>query len=355
MGATNALLNTQKKRKRDEYYTSYEDIASELRHYWKDLRGKTVYCNCDHPLRSNFVRYFIDHFRQIGLRRLIATSYSPTAGLLFPSSNSPALFLDYRGNKERIRKLKGNGDFRSGECLSLLDESDVVITNPPFSLFLNLYELLMNTGKKFLIVGSLPQAVGVLLFPDIMQRKVFLGATRKRMKFRTDTMSVKTVGLTCWYQNIKPLRNKKHWTPSAVYREDGYEQLDNFDALNVNKISQIPCDYDGVMAVPISFFYYWNPNQFRLLGVSRSWGYKAKKVYQTQTYIRSDGTEVQTTKCNDNPLIQIPEPLPNGGYYRIDGKFYVACFQRLFIKRVREKQDASNERVVETSEKGQGR
>lgn len=279
--AKNSNLTKAKKAKNDEFYTQITDIEKELVHYHDQLRDKVVFCNCDDPEWSNFWRYFDLNFDHIGLKGLIATHYDP---------EKPTYKLEIRRNPEAGEKLSPvrtdltqNGDFRSPECVELLKECDVVVTNPPFSLFREYVAQLIQYGKKFIIIGNQNAITYKEIFPLIKDNKMWLGfgfkggAAHFINRFYTDyaTSSDHREGMirvsgVVWYTNFE--HNKRH-EPLTLFRRyyddpSKYPRYDNYDAINVDKTVDIPEDYNGVMGVPITFLDKYCPDQFEILGIA---------------------------------------------------------------------------------------
>jgi hypothetical protein len=305
----NNNLNAAKAAKKDEFYTQLEDINNELRHYREQFRGKTVLCNCDDPRVSNFFTYFAYNFEFLGLKRLITTCYKNQDADLFSQHQSEkAVYLIYEGDKNGnnipdpeeigIHPLKGDGDFRSRECVELLKEADIVVTNPPFSLFREYVAQLMEYQKEFIIIGSLNAIHYKEIFPLIKQNRMWLGygfakgnaffkipAESKREYasgvFDEVTGLVKFRNCT-WFTNIDHKKRHellilyKHYTPEE------YPKYDNFDAIEVSKIDEIPVDYNGAMGVPDTILDQLNPDQFEIIGLGS--GDLAKQAGVTKNY-----------------------------------------------------------------------
>lgn len=304
---TNSNLHAAKQAKQDEFYTMYDDIAREMMAYWSHspdvFRGAVVMCPADDPEWSNFARFFADVFTEWGLKRLICTSYAQqpeTRGRLFVLERED---LDGDGKFDRAALkwsyLDGDGDFRSDEVTALRDEADFVITNPPFSLFREFVKWCVDGDVKFSTVGTINAVNYRVVFPLIRDERIWLGASdsNKGMRFRVpDTARAdysekvydpesKTVSFNnvCWYTNIAHGR-RREWLDldtmdnnrtkpkaRAVIREHGYPKYDNFDAIEVAYVAAIPSDYDGIMGVPISFLDKYNPDQFEILGITKTW------------------------------------------------------------------------------------
>lgn len=269
--AKNGNLASARKAKNDEFYTRIEDIQLEIRNYTDHFDGKTVFCNCDDPEWSNFWRFFRDNFDALKLKRLVATYYTQngqSAGQLVchdhhRDANGKVVMTEY--------PLQGNGDFRSPECVALLDQADIVCTNPPFSLFREYIALLMEKNKQFLVIGDMNAITYKETFPLIRDNRVWLGCSTPKA-FRTDKVKevYQKFGNKCWFTN---LTHKRRNTPIPLFRSVNdkdvtYARYDNYAAINVGKTQDIPEDYLGVMGVPISFLFKYNPKQFEIVGMS---------------------------------------------------------------------------------------
>ena len=262
----NTSLRTAKKVKNDEFYTCLEDINEEMNHYEDKFRGKVVFCNCDDPKWSNFWKYFHLNFSVLGLKKLISTHYDKT---------KPTYKMEYTGGDDNdievgVRTpLEGNGDFRNQECLDLLDEADIVATNPPFSLFREYVAVLMERNKKFLIIGNKNAITYKEIFPLLKENKIWLGYNAVHDFLQLDG-STKKFGNIGWFTNLDINKRHEKLTLWKHYTLEEYPKYDNYDAINVDKVNQIPCDYDGVMGVPITFFDKYNPEQFEIIdGIGR--------------------------------------------------------------------------------------
>lgn len=256
---SNASLNASKtKIDNDDYYTYYKDIENELNHYFDQLKGKVVYCNCDNPYKSQFVKYFTDNFERIGLKRLIATSREKEHGLCLDMDSPqtiPGCFMS---------ELKEDGSFQSQECLDLLKECDVVITNPPFSLFRKWYSTVRGMGKDVLVIGNLNAILYKEVIADTVSGKLRCGYTaRNGHSFWTDSGQIKKLGYSCWMTTLKVEENP----PLALCEGREYRHYDTYpDAIEVSKLSHLPSDYHGLMGVPITFWIKYNRKQFRIVG-----------------------------------------------------------------------------------------
>ena len=291
----NTTLTAAKAAKKDEFYTQLADIERELVHYKEHFRGKTVLCNCDDPRVSNFFKYFTLKFNDLGLKRVIATCYkSQDVDLFSMNASEQAVYQIYDGDKDgnnmpdaseiEVRPLKGDGDFRSAECIELLKQADIVVTNPPFSLFREYVAQLIKYDKKFVIVGHQNAITYKEIFPLIRDNKLWLGygfkggAGHFYSKYEDVATAgdhregmIRVSGVT-WFTNLDIEKKHEELILYKHYTPEEYPTYDNYDAINVNKTSDIPCDYDGVMGVPITFLYKHNPEQFELIGCSYSYG-----------------------------------------------------------------------------------
>lgn len=319
MGNTN--LQQARKNKKDEFYTQLCDIENELKHYKEHFKDKTILCNCDDPRVSNFFHYFSYNFEFLGLKKLITTCYKSQEVDLFSQSNSErAIYLEYTGNKTGgrvpvaeeigIKHLKGNGDFRSPECIELLKQADIVVTNPPFSLFREYIALLMSYQKKFVIIGNKNAITYKEVFKLIAADKLWLGVRNINQdmwlflpnnceKYEKIIEGKKSKHImACWFTNLEiPKRHEKlilykNYTPAE------YPKYDNYDAINVDKVTDIPCDYNGIMGVPITFLDKYNPNQFEIIGnmasttvdeISKGYPFIDKKRKYARILIRKRG------------------------------------------------------------------
>jgi len=289
----NKQLTGAKKAKKDEFYTQLADIEVELKHYREHFKGKTVLCNCDDPRKSQFFYYFVLNFHLLGLKKLITTCYKNQNPSLFSESTSEqAVYLVYEGEDIGIppkpsiaglvRPLEGDGDFRSKECIAFLEEADIVVTNPPFSLFREYVAQLIKYDKKFIIIGNINAVTYKEIFPLIQRDQVWLGPSihsgdrefeipssypLEAAGSRTDNEGrryIRVKGVR-WFTNLDFPQRHEELTLYKKYSPEGYPHYDNYDAINVDKVADIPCDYDGVMGVPITYLDKHNPDQFEIL------------------------------------------------------------------------------------------
>ena len=260
----NTNLTDAKKAKNDEFYTRIEDIEKELKYYKDFFKGKVVYCNCDiadGENRSNFFVYFVENFKEFGLKRLICTSYNK-------GGKGRLCIYDGNTNLNNIIDMEGNGDFRSEECIKWLEKCDVVVTNPPFSLFRDFVAQLMEYGKKFLIIGNKNAIACKEIFPLIKDNRLWLGITSSEDFIQPKGDKKKNMkGLTRWFTNIEHSKRNLPLDLYKKYNPKDYPKYDNYDAINVDKTKDIPMDYDGVMGVPITFLDKYCPTQFEIMGI----------------------------------------------------------------------------------------
>ena len=289
MANKNTDLHQAKRSKKDEFYTQLSDIERELKHYKKHFIGKVVYCNCDDPRVSNFFHYFSYNFEKLGLKKLITTCYKNQSMDLFSQNNSErAIMLEYNGDKNGnnvpdpeeigIIKLKGDGDFRSMESISLLKQADIIVTNPPFSLFSEYVGQLFKYDKKFLIIGHQNSITYKDIFPLIRDNKMWLGYGFKRNmahfinRHYEDYASdadhkegmIRVSGVQ-WFTNLDIRKRHEEIILYKTYNPDDYPEYDNYKAIEVSKTKDIPLDFDGVMGVPITFMNKYNPDQFEIV------------------------------------------------------------------------------------------
>lgn len=258
----NNNLHKAKKAKNDEFYTLYSDVAKELVHYQQHFKGKIVYCNCDNPEWSSFWRYFHINFSAMGLKKLIATYMdTPTYKMEYTGGNDNDITVGLR------TPLKGDGDFRNQECLDILKESDIVVTNPPFSLFREYVAQLMEYGKKFIIIGNKNSVTYKEFFPLLKDNKVWLGYNSPAEFNTPEGVAKKINGLSRWFTNLDIKKRHKDLILTKNYtgNEIDYPKYDHCDVINVSKVSDIPKDYFGVMGVPITFLDSWSSDQFEVI------------------------------------------------------------------------------------------
>ena len=293
MKAKNANLQKAKKEANDEFYTQYEDIAKEIEHYKEPLKGKVIYCNCDIPHFSNFHKYFLDNFKELELKKLIVTGYV---------KNGNGKCSIYDGEKSTDYDLLGDGDFRGDECVDMLQKADVVITNPPFSLFRDFIKVVVDNRKDFIVVGNKNAICYKDVFPLIKENKMWLGVkplgvdtyfdipkayADELVAYKKEGSAYKIINgkimgrvQICWFTNIEhgkrnellaldTMANNLRFNKSINGNPNSYQKYDNYDAIEIPRVDGIPQDYYGVMGVPITFLDKYNPNQFEMLGIDR--------------------------------------------------------------------------------------
>lgn len=322
----NRSLHAAKATKQDEFYTQLPDIEKELKHYTKHFKGKTVLCNCDDPKVSNFFHYFSHKFHTLGLKRLITTCYKNVDPDIFSKHEGKrGLRLIYNGeltpggrvpslSKLDTLPLEKDGDFRSDECIELLKQADIVVTNPPFSLFTEYVTQLAKSGRKFLIIGNINAISLKDCFDLIKMNRMWLGHTCVRYFTRPDGSMFESAR-SFWYTNLDTKARHQEFLLFKEYNPTEYPSYDNYDAIEVSKAVNIPLDFDGVMGVPITFLDKYNPDQFEILGITdrgNVWGLK------TREYTRAD-----TPNAND---------LNRRAVIKI-GKTYKPTYPRLLIRR----------------------
>lgn len=381
MAQTNTGMHTARNNKKDEFYTRLEDIQDELKYHKEAFKGQTVFCNCDDPYESNFVKYFLLKFNELGLKKFIATCYdgSPEAGNeltvfdLFGQDYAISVgqesvktlaseaykievtevndlngdgVIDLDDIKLLLKTpgvvtpLKGNGDFRSTECIKLLDEADICATNPPFSLFRDYIALMVEHNKKFIILGNTNAITYKEVFPLIRDNKLWTGhAFNKTMIFKTpyantQTASRNTVikngldpeeGYTAvpsisWFTNLPVHKHEEDLLMYETYSPDKFYHYENYPAINVDEVKKIPVDYFGYMGVPITFLDKYNPEQFEIINLSR--------YLSDSTGLNADFV----SNYNNNNKNAIPEGYKDLGYYDENGIATIP-YMRIIIKR----------------------
>lgn len=397
----NSNLTNAKRAKNDEFYTQYGDIQKEIEAYLEYnpdvFREKTVYCNCDDPYESNFFRYFVLNFNKLGLKQLITTSYKPSPvantqlGLfgndktLVKAKGRPKItankfiineVCDIDGDgefnlKDIAQQLKANknnewtplkedGDFRSPECIELLNQSDIVVTNPPFSLFREYVKQLFDHNKKFVIIGNMNAITYKEVFPLIKENKLWVGATNfntgmyfkvpdgfvytETYKFEREQNGEKVnrVPGVCWFTNLDHGRRHQPlplMTEAEVIKfvtKKPFEKYDNYDAIEVSLVKNTPSDYKGVMGVPISFLNKYNPEQFEILGATQRGCHNDvpdTKKYDDYWEVRQNGKKTGSSggKTNENANLVGNDGKKNY-FTNKDGRIIQSAYQRIFIK-----------------------
>lgn len=331
----NTNLARANREKNDEFYTRLTDIEKELRHYRKHFKGKTILCNCDDPFESNFFKYFVLNFNKLGLKKLIATCYATSSISNKELSLSKVLGNDetkegrpykavvtkiydatgdggidmldvaelFKMGENELTELKEDGDFRSEECLELLKEVDIVVTNPPFSLFREYVATLVEYDKKFIIIGNQNAITYKEIFPLLKDNIIWLGNNnpapklfyvptlleeRKNIKKDENGNLVATFGNICWFTNLDIKKRHEDLILIRKYNEEDYPKYDNYDVINVNKVKDIPYDYEDIMGVPITFIDKYNPEQFEIIGIANS----ARWIGDLECFTLIDGRKI---------------------------------------------------------------
>lgn len=354
----NASLSRAKANKEDEFYTQQEDIERELKHYRKHFKGKVVYLNCDDPRVSAFFHFFSYNFEKFGLKKLIATGYKNKERDLFSENNSTrAIYLEYQGDKDgdripgdadiEVNFLEGDGDFRSAEAIELLKQADIVVTNPPFSLFREYIAQLIEYNKKFVILANQNAITLKEIFPLLKDEKMWLGANSGDMSFRVpnhyteretrfwidDTgQKWRSFGNMCWFTNLDYKKRHEDLILYKSYNPSEYPSYDNFDAIEVGAVARIPKDYKGVMGVTPGFFAKHNPEQFEIVGITKTWFGLASKTYPQQEQMSANGRISLVGKLNDGAVMKVASPPPGKTYYKVGGDVFTQTYPRILIR-----------------------
>lgn len=309
---TTGSLSAARQAKQDEFYTSLGDIEVELENHKDHFKGKVVYCNCDDPRESNFFRYFAENFEKLGLKKIITTCYRSQDDSRFSRGNSDqAVYLEYTGGRNGnnaltadlvgVQPLVGDGDFRSAECISLLQQADIVVTNPPFSLFREYVTQLIEHQKQFLIIGNMNALTYKEIFPLFQSNRMWYGPSIRSgdREFRVpDDYPLTAAGTRVdakgnryvrvkgvrWFTNLDYPSRHEELDLQMTYSPAAYQKYANFDAIDVSKTMHIPADYVGLMGVPISFLDKHNPDQFEILGSSKTLGRPMSQIAKRGTY-----------------------------------------------------------------------
>lgn len=343
-----------KRNKRDEFYTQLEDIENELCHYTNQFKNKVIYCNCDNPCESNFFKYFAINFNSLGLTGLIASFYNKEAyKVVINEVNDNSTDIEYllRNKKNVLTRLKGDGDFRSEECTELLKQADIVVTNPPFSLFREYVAQLMEYKKKFLIIGNVNALTYKEIFPLLKNNLAWLGYNYGDMAFKVPDyfepratrfwidetgQKWRSLGNICWYTNLDTKKRHENITLYKKYTPEEYPKYDNYDAIDVSKVAEIPYDYTGAMGVPITFIDKYNPEQFEIiaLGNSRD-NFTPNKNYINPIKVKKDGTEVNGGAINCVLTINKKNKPTDKVYYKSDNSDYlIPPYARIIVRRI---------------------
>lgn len=300
--AKNDNLHKALKNKNDEFYTLYQDIEKECSNYIQHFENKIIYLMCDTE-ESQFWQYFLNNFKNFKLKELIATH-------LDLNNNSYKIYTA-DGNTIKKDSLSENGDFRNQECINILKQSDIVITNPPFSFFRQIVKLILQYNKKFLLVGNENTFASTEIFPLIKDNQIWTGINKIK-QFKQPDNSLKDFGNICWFTNLTINKDIPFIPLTKKYSKETYPEYDNFQAINVDRVNLIPFDYDGIIGVPISYLNKYNPNQFKIVGLAAG-----------NTKINKLNFDVPYT----------PHPLDRGGCGVINGK---RKYSRVFIQKVNE-------------------
>lgn len=376
-------LNRAKVEIDDEFYTQLTDIEKELRHYRKHFRDKVVFCNCDDPFESNFFKYFVLNFNRLGLKKLIATCYatSPIMGQqlsLFDvvggeeeQRNKPYKAVVtkvydvtgdggvdmfdvaelFKNHENELTELNGDGDFRSEECLALLNEADIVVTNPPFSLFIDYLLTLIEHEKKFIIIGSQNKITNKDIFPLIQQNKLWLGnnnpapkqfivpcgnETKKNITQEADGTYIASFGNTCWFTNLDIKKRHEELILVKRYSSEAYPRYDNYDAIECQRRADIPCDYAGVIGVTPGYLFDYNPDQFEIVGVvsapKNPGSLNLGKDYRSYIGYRQSGKPNGRTGSTFGKCAVIAQDDGVHDYYEKDGIRVQQVSPRIFIR-----------------------
>ena len=367
----NKNLGVAKKNKNDDFYTQLSDIENELLHYKPHFRDKVIICNCDDPYESNFFKYFAMNFNSLGLKKLIATGYvtSPVAGTelsLFeeegeclPKKQPYAVYINevtdlngdgrvdladvellLRMKKNTRRKLHGDdvypaGDFRSDECVALLKQADIVATNPPFSLAREYINFLEEHGKRFVIIGDLNWVTYKEVFPLLKNNRIWLGYNHVK-NFIQSNGDIKKFGNKLWFTNLDIKKRHEKLELYKDYTSEDYPKYDNYDAINVNKVSDIPINYDGIMGVPVTFLNHYNPEQFEIIALGHSpKHFIPTKKYEGAVRHNTDGTITKKHIALNQCLTIGTKEKPEGIYYTAvnSDKYLILPYDRLLIRR----------------------
>ena len=359
----NTFLQKANKNKNDEFITQLTDIEKELKHYKKHLKGKVVFCNCDDPRVSNFFHYFSYNFEKLGLKKLITTCYkNQNIDLFSRHDTDKAIYLEYEGDKNRnkipdleeigIKQLKGDGDFRSNESIELLKQADIVVTNPPFSLFREYVAQLIKFDKNFIILGNQNSITYKDVFRLIKENRIWIGVdnggtkwfqvpddydiTTKSRKKIENGKKFFSMGSINWFTNLDIKKRHENLILYKKYNPKDYPTYDNYNAINVDKVSDIPIDYNGVMGVPVTFLDKYNPDQFEIVGLTS--GRDEFEAIPTKRYINpkqinKDGSITNGSKANTRAT-QLWSKKPNGIYYTSDNLngYLTIFYARILIK-----------------------
>lgn len=358
-------LNSAKQVKNDEFYTQLTDIEKELRYYRKHFKGKTVFCNCDDPFESNFFKYFALNFNKLGLKKLIATCYAGSevanqylklnetegnkdtgrkpykavVSQVFDKSGDGGIDMEdiaelFKSGDNELTALEGDGDFRSEESIKLLKEADIVVTNPPFSIWREYVAQLIEYEKQFLILGNMNAITYKEIFPLLKNNEMWLGKHSGGMEFNVsldstakssyiadDGLRYQKFGNISWFTNMDLRKRHEELILVHKYSPEKYPKYDNYDAIEVSRVVNIPLDYEGVMGVPITFMDKYNPEQFEIIGCSSSvliTGIDAKYPSESFMKLVKDGrVRTKGSPGRAKPCFVDSEGFANVGYHRL--------------------------------------
>ncbi len=361
----NENLHQANRAKNDEFYTQLTDIEKELTHYKPHLQDKTILCNCDDPSVSNFFFYFTEQFEILKLKKVISTCYKNQNRDLFSEHKSEqAIYLEYTGDKNGnrvpdaeeigIKHLKGDGDFRSAECIQLLQQADIVVTNPPFSLFREYVAQLMEYDKKFIIIGNMNAITYKETFRFIKENKMWLGASihsgdrefgvpdhypLNAASSRIDEKGNKYIRVkgVRWFTNLDYEERHEDLILYKEYDPEEYPKYDNYDAINVDITKEIPMDYAGVMGVPITFMDKYNPDQFEIVALGNSrHNFTPNKDYVNPYKIMRNGNKINGGAINCVLAIETNvKPIDKVHYISENSQYLIAPYARILIKNKR--------------------
>jgi len=336
MGTVNFLRNA-KINKKDEFYTQLKDIEKELKYYKKYFKNKTVYCNCDDPKVSKFFYYFFYSFEKLKLKKLITACYKKDdLNILWKSNPKKGIYATHNGDSKKIiiKNLKGDGDFRSFECINLLKQADIIVTNPPFSLFREYVSQLIKFKKKFIILGHQNAITYKNIFNYIKNKKMWLGhsiksgdrefqvsnsydlASSSKRVDKDGKKYVRVPGVR-WFTNIDYKERHLELTLAKRFDKKNYIKYENYDAININKTKDIPFDYIGYMGVPITFLDKYNPDQFEIIGLGISNSGKEIGVKPYKPKHKKFRKEIQKRGAVDGDLYMIVDGIVTVPYARI--------------------------------------
>lgn len=385
----NNTLTQAKAAKKDEFYTQFYDIESEMEAYLDYnpdvFRDKTILLPCDDPEWSNFTKYFAQNFEALGLKKLISTSYAPESKaykggipLTLFETESPKFDADKSKTHGKIfvlekdttgdgkidlddlqwEYLEGDGDFRSDEVKRLRDDADIIVTNPPFSLFREFLAWTVEANKEFIIIGSLNAVTYKEVFPLIKDGVMWNGKgfrggnaffqSPEARNYAEGVYNERT-GLVkfrncCWFTNVEhgqrhqpkdfmTVHDNTKYSKHKEVKGIGYLRYDNFDAIEIPFTDAIPSDYENLMGVPISFLEKYCPEQFEIMGITKTWYGMATKTYPKQIQVSKNGKKSVVTKLNDGPVIKLDGPLDGEVYYIVNGEYYKQTYARILIRK----------------------